>query len=402
MKRCFNCVLIVALLTAMKAAADVLPEVVFEPVELQATDIGQGWRKWEGILSAREVPIDYSSPPPDLISALSIDGEGSAWIGTSRGTLVILRHDGDVKKGRLGSVEITDFAFETPDRVWLSTGDGLVRLIRKEPTKWKVEHQRYYFEGHPSVVSFYQPGLDSRRLWGHVDRVYFPQVIKHYAPFAISRGHGLFCEGTPWHHFMPHYWGWNSPWLDTRDLMPHRRPICMVEDGLGNLWIGTEWDGVVRLNAHARKYCKRRTDNNQKDGTEFSFFRPGEIGTEFVSVAELVSSSDPHAVWALIQSKTGHAALRQFRGDYLARFDGEKWTVLSLAGKAERAGCLTELESGNVLIGTVQGLFEVDWQARSVRKKLGPERLIWKIEATSHGSVFAASPFELYELPERE
>lgn len=412
MKRSFNCLLIAALLIAMKAPADVLPEVVFEPVELQVTDIGHGWRKWEGIPSDREVSIGYSSPPPDLISALSIDGAGSAWAGTSRGTLVILRPDGHTAKGRLGSVQITDFAFETPERVWLSTADGLVRLSRNEPNRWKTEHYRYYLEGHPTAVSgLYDPGLDSRRPWGYVDHVYFPQAIRHYAPFAVSSEHGLFCEGKPWHHFMPHYWGWNSPWLDTRDLMPHRRPTCMAEDGLGNLWIGTEWDGVVRLNAHARKYCERRSDNNQKDGTEFSFFGPAEIGTELFRVMALVPSTDPRTVWALIQSKARRFDRRQFAGDYLARFDGEKWAVLSLAGKADGASCLTEFGPAHVLIGSSQGVFEVNWQAQSVRMMPGLARVIretrfsvpiWKIQVSPDGRVFAASPFELYELPERE
>ena len=38
--------------------------------------------------------------------------------------------------------------------------------------------------------------------------------------------------------------------------------------------IGTEWDGLIRLNAHARKYHNREAENNKKDGTEFSFLGP--------------------------------------------------------------------------------------------------------------------------------
>jgi hypothetical protein len=60
--------------------------------------------------------------------------------------------------------------------------------------------------------------------------------------------------------------------LDTRELVPHRRPTCIAEDGDGNLWIGTEWDGLVRLNAQARKYHNREPEKNKKDGTEWKHY----------------------------------------------------------------------------------------------------------------------------------
>ena len=174
---------------------------------------------------------------------------------------------------------------EGADKVWLSTSDGIRRLERDGDQPWQVREFRYYYEGHPAFVSgAYMPGEDAVRLWGYVDDIYIPTSETSYSPFVISTEHGLFCwggYGRVWHHFMPHYWGANSAWLDTRELVPNRRPTCIVEDSDGNLWIGTERDGLVRLNAHARKYSDRRSDNNDKDGTEFSFIGPEEVGCKF-------------------------------------------------------------------------------------------------------------------------
>jgi hypothetical protein len=100
-----------------------------------------------------------------------------------------------------------------------------------------------------------------------------PPKNRAYAPLAVSREHGLFSWGGyngVWHHFLPHYWGANSPWVDTRKLIRHRRPTCIVEDNQENLWVGTDGDGVLRFNVKARNYHRRDSEHNQKDGTEFT------------------------------------------------------------------------------------------------------------------------------------
>ena len=73
----------------------------------------------------------------------------------------------------------------------------------------------------------------------------------------------------------------------------------MVEDGAANLWIGTEGDGFVRLNARGRDYHKRPSENNKKDGTEFTYACPKDVGAEFDKVVGLAAGIE-RGVWAVL------------------------------------------------------------------------------------------------------
>ena len=280
--------------------------------------------------------------------------------------------------------------------MWLSTSDGIRRLEKDGDQPWQVTEFRYYYEGHPVFVSgAYIPGEDAVRLWGYVDDIYIPAKETTYSPFIISTEHGLFCwggYGRVWHHFMPHYWGANSAWLDTRELVPNRRPTCTVEDSEGNLWIGTERDGLIRLNAHARRYHDRQPDNNDKDGTEFSFIGPEEVGCKFDRVDDLAASTD-QGVWSILTSRED--------GYVLARFDGQTWETDTLDGPARS---VVELEPGVALIGADgsegdrhQGIRKVTWAAKEIDESVGPEGVIHEIIKVKDGRVFAASWWDLYE-----
>ena len=275
-------------------------------IELKATPCGDGWTRWETIGD-----IEGALAYRERITALVANGS-DVWLGTSYGRLLTRHENKWILQGQLKGIQITGIAIEGADKVWLSTSDGIRRLERDGDQPWQVKEFRYYYEGHPAFVSGgYIPGEDAVRLWGYVDDIYLPPSETAYSPFVISTEHGLFCwggYGRVWHHFMPHYWGGNSPWLDTRELVPNRRPTCIVEDSDGNLWIGTERDGLVRLNAHARKYHDRKSDNNDKDGTEFSFIGPEEIGCKFDRVADLATSAT-HGVWAILTSRDDRSVL---------------------------------------------------------------------------------------------
>jgi hypothetical protein len=299
-------------------------------------------------------------------------------------------------QGQLNGIQITGIAVGGAKKVWLSTSDGVRRLAREKDEPWQVTEFRNYYEGHPSFVSgAYIPGEDAVRLWGYVDDVYIPPSETAYSPFIVSTEHGLFCwggYGRVWHHYMPHYWGANSPWLDTRELVPNRRPTCIAEDIEGNLWIGTERDGLVRLNAHARKYHDRRSDNSEKDGTEFSFIGPEEVGCKFDRVVDLAASEDK-GVWTLLTSREN--------GCVLARFDGQRWETVSLDGPARS---VVEVEAGVVLIGIEgrqwgrhRGLRKVTWASKGVERLVGPENVIFEIIKLKDGLACAASWWSLYE-----
>jgi hypothetical protein len=278
---------------------------------------------------------------------------------------------------------------EAPGRVWLSTSDGIRLLNQSEGNRWQVTAFKIYYQGQPAFVSGgYIPGVDAERLWGYVETIYVPPQKRGYAPFVISAEHGLFTWGGyhgVWHHFLPHYWGANSPWLDTRDLIRHRRPTCIAEDGAGNLWIGTDGDGLLRLNAHARDYFRRGPDTNNKDGTEFTFFGAKELGCDFDVVVALNPSRDPRAIWALVKAREWT----------LAHFDGERWGALRLD---EEAWCIAETQSGVACLGTSRGVIKVDWPAQTMELLQGPREAVLQITAGPSNTIYCASRSRLYEM----
>ncbi len=381
-------VLAIVVLVAMSSRADNPITLTPTTIELTSTPCGDGWKRWDGIGNA-EGAVAYR----ERLTALAAQ-EGDVWVGTSHGRLLSRQGNQWTLQGTLNGIQITGIAFDGSDKVWLSTSDGIRRLDRADERIWKVTEYREYYEGHPSFVSgAYIPGEDGVRLWGYVDDIYIPRQETTYTPFAISTEHGLFCDGNyVWHHFMPHYWGANSAWLDTRDLLPHRRPTCMVEDNDANLWIGTQWDALVRLNANARKYHARTPEDNKKDGTEFSHIGATEVGCQFDTVIDLAASAD-HGVWAILTSTDGRS--------WLARFNGQRWEALALGAPARS---VAETATGIVLLGVddqkpgSNGLQKVTWGGKKVEPVAGPEGVILDILKLSNGQIVAASWWDLYEL----
>lgn len=365
------------------------PTLVPTAIELKSEPCGDGWTRWDSIGNV-EGAMTYR----ERITALAAN-QDEIWVGTSYGRLLTRQEDKWTLQGRLDGIQITGIAVENAGKVWLSTSDGIRRLERESDQPWRINEFRDYYEGHPSFVSGgYIPGENAVRLWGYVDDIYVPPGETAYSPLVISTEHGFFCwggYGRVWHHYLPHYWGANSAWLDTRELVPHRRPTCIAEDGDGNLWIGTEWDGLIRLNAHARKYHNREPEKNKKDGTEFSFIGPKEIGCEFDRVADLAAADK--GVWAVLTSRE--------HGSALARFDGQSWVTHPLDGPAR---CVAEVEPGVVLIGVdgsewgrYHGLRKVTWASKKIERPVGPEGVIHKIVRLTNGRVLAASWWSLFE-----
>jgi hypothetical protein len=365
--------------TLAKAPAEFVPQ----PIKLESKSSDRGWKEWIGIAG----PAGFGNA--EYITSLSSDGQDAVWVGTSRGR-VLSRSGAEWMLEAHLDAHITSVAVQTPSRVWLSTGDGIRLMNRSERNQWQVTAYRIYYQGQPSFVSGgYVPGTDAERLWGYVDTIYIPLQKKTYAPFVISTEHGLFSWGGyhgVWHHFLPHYWGANSPWLDTRELIRHRRPTCMIEDGAGNLWIGTDGDGLLRLNVHARDYSGRGPETNAKDGTEFTSFGAKETGCDFATVVALSASTNPQAVWALLKERD--------RKWTVARFDGGRWDILPLQHEAQ---CIVETMHGVALIGIDRGLLKLEWPAKKVENLQGPEGSIFKVVVGFSNTVFCASSFRVYE-----
>jgi hypothetical protein len=364
-----------------------------EPVEIELREC-DGWREW-GYRSNDRGGFPGLTVPRERISAMAVGMDNDLWVGTDRGRLLALANGKWTIHARLEEVQVTGIAFDAA-KIWLSTSDGIRRLDR-EQAAWKMTTFRHYYQGHPAFVSGgYMPGEDAVRLWGYVDGIYLPSKNRAYAPFVISTEHGLFSWGGyhgVWHHFLPHYWGANSPWLDTRELIPSRRPTCMVEDADANLWVGTEAEGFVRLNGPGREYHARSPENNAKDGTEFTYVGTGDVGCEFKKVVSLAAGRE-HGVWALLSVDDERSLL--------ARFDGNGWSTMHLPANVSRANCVAEAQPGTILVGVSQrsykgGLIEVNWASKSVRTVPGIEREIHEIGILPDGRIYAAWPYALYE-----
>lgn len=364
------------------------------PITLSVSTPAEGWRTWQGMGHPYGTPI-YA----ECLTAIAADNAGNLWVGTSRGRLFSMdKDDRWTLQANLQAVEITGIAVDGANKVWLSTNDGLRRLSREGNAAKLTEYHRYY-QGEPAGVSGgYIPDADGIRFWGYVDRVYIPPKNRVYAPIAVSTEHGLFCFGEfheVWHHFMPHYWGGNSDWLDLSELIPHRRPTRVVEDAGGNLWVGTQWDGFVRFNAAGRDYNKRSPPKNAKDGTEFSYFGSADVGVEFDRVVDLTAGRK-RGVWGVVARKNDRPVL--------VRFDGEKWSNLALASKSRRATCIAEVRPGVALVGaggdySEPVMFEVDWKSRTEKAVPLPPNIydIFEIVVLPGGRVFAISWSGLFE-----
>ena len=364
-----------------------------KPVALPRTTAGDDWFRWGTIGNLKGMVADR-----ERITALSSGAGESVWVGTSHGRLLSQESGRWMLQARFDGLQVTGIAAESARKVWLSTSDG-IRLLESVDGRWNSTEFRHYYEGHPSFVSGgYISGEDAVRLWGYVDGIYVPPRNRAYAPLALSTEHGLFAWGGyngVWHHFLPHYWGANSPWLDTRDLIRHRRPTCMVEDAETNLWVGTDGDGILRLNAKGREYHRRNAEHHQKDGTEFTPVFGAEVGWPFERVMDLGRGID-RGVWCVLKSAEGRSAV--------ARWLDGKWQVFPWPRDLASAVVVEEIEPGTVLVGigdepseTGAGLVKLDWRSRTLTRIKGPEHKIRELIVTPGGRVFAASWWSLYE-----
>ena len=354
--------------------------VTSTPIELTAVPLDGGWTTWEGL----------GDPEWNRITAMAVlDDE--VWVAAYG--RILFRDSNVWKQMSLKNSYITGIARSDGGVIWLSTADGIRRLKPVEDG-WELKEFRTYYEGHPAFVSgIYIPGENSTRIWGYVDGIFSPKDDA-YAPYVISNEHGLYSSingvNGGWHQFLPHYWGANSPWLDLAELIPHRRPTCMAEDADGHLWIGTEWDGLVRFNAHARKYHERPAENNAKDSTEVTTFGSREIGTDFRRVTGIVPSAEG-GVWVVLTTYGGESAV--------ARFKQGNWDVWPVPEKLGPATAIAEAGDGYIYVAGNRSLLKVHWKLKDIVGRNEEMESIRHLIRLPNGTNYAASPWALYEKP---
>lgn len=352
--------------------------LVTEPVETEPP----GWSAWMPFFR----PNPLVSEDELRFTALEVSPDGAVWAGNRYGVLLRFGEGTWTLEVQLeGQPAITGIAFQG-DRIWLSTSEGLVRLL-PEGRSWIEKRFRERFVGEPLFVSgAYVPAEDGVQPWGRVDGVFMPSGEDAWGPFAISNDHGLYVFQSYfeiWHHFLPHFWGANSDWLDTRDLLPLRRPTCMAETECGDVWIGSEGDGLVRLRARGLRYGERDADEAAVDPSVIERHDAGRVGQSFELVRDLLAARDG-GLWALLEERESVSRL--------AHFDGTEWEAVPLrwpsSGPVSRVNDMVEPMPGRLLLATSTGLMLLDTVTGTVtrdseldhtleRATLGPDGTPW-------------------------
>jgi hypothetical protein len=370
-----------------------IKEITPRPIDLPNKSAGAGWIEW-GSIGDLHGMVSYR----ERITSLARGGGETIWVGTSHGRLLSFDGARWTLQAQLERLQITGIAVESDKMVWLATSDGIKRLDADQD-KWKLTEFREYYEGHPSFVSGgYIPGEDAVRLWGYVDDIYIAPKIRTYSPMAVSTEHGLFSwggYGRVWHHYFPHYPGANAAWLDLRTLIPRRRPTCLTEDKEGNLWVGTEGDGIVRFNAKGREYYKRDPEHNRLEGNEVTHISANDAGWAFDRVTA-ISPGAENGIWCILRNREKRTAVAHWA-------DGP-WKVFPIPETLASASTVLEVVAGKVLVGigdepseVEAGLVELEAASGSIKRLPGPEHKIRRIVVTPGGKVFAASWWGLYQ-----
>ncbi|WP_372383319.1 diguanylate cyclase domain-containing protein [Xanthomonas sp. NCPPB 1068] len=221
---------------------------------------------WEGLVRYNGLEfsvIDRSTRPglPDNgVGALYVDRDGALWLSDARGNLVRHGADGQWRQwqrtGQWPQALIHAMTMDSDGRMWLLfEGHGLGCL-------WPDGRFDYFppRDGVPLQSSFPRMLFDGqgRLLIGTLDGLIYrePDGRMHRAPAAFGLPPGLAWpyrapDGTVWvvageQLFRLH---------DERAVLVHRLPgqghfTAMLQDRNGDLWLGSENQGLLRIGSH--------------------------------------------------------------------------------------------------------------------------------------------------------
>lgn len=254
---------------------------------------------------------------------LAQGADGRVWVGTSYGRLFRLEHDmTPLLVAELRGVRINGIAPTGDDRVWIATSDG-VRCIQLDNhgTCSTVCFRSFYQEDPVFVSSAYVPEDNSDRVFGEVEDIIAWRDEESETVVAISAAYGVL-EYLPrfevWQHCVRRY---KEPKFDTRELIPHRRPLCGYLDDEGTLWLGTLEDGIVRLPVSVGEDSEaggRVLDPSPRRPVVYPF---DKIDSGVSRANDIVGSTRPDRIWCLVRGTNGYQ---------IARFDSGRWEVRNL------------------------------------------------------------------------
>jgi len=236
--------------------------------DIAQTPEGHLWfATWEGLV--RYNGLDFTvfdrSTRPGLrdngVGALLVDRAGALWISDSRGNVTRRGPDGQWKvwehQPDTPQVLIQAMQMDSHGRLWLLyEGQGIASLDPREP---RIAYQKPPPDV-PLALSFTKLVVDAQdRVWvGTLDGLVMRDNdgVLRRAPESFGLGRGL-------------VWPYRAPdgvmWIvageriyrmqDGVPLLQHRLPgvmhiTAMLQDRHGDLWLGTENQGLLRLSRH--------------------------------------------------------------------------------------------------------------------------------------------------------
>lgn len=260
--------------------------------DIVQTPEGHLWfATWEGLVRYNGLDftvIDRSTRPALLdngVGALFVDAEGALWISDSRGNVSRRRADGEwtmwPRQASAPQVIIQAMQMDSRGRLWLLfEGNGLGYL---DPASGRVHYETPPADV-PLSMSYMQMAVDGDdRVWvGTFDGLVYRDASGAY--HGTPAGFGL-PTGLAW----PYRAADGSMWIaavdslyrmeDGRPVLQHRlpgqeRPTAMLQDSHGDLWVGTENNGLLRV---GRRGVERLPASVQvPDGRISSLFEDAE------------------------------------------------------------------------------------------------------------------------------
>lgn len=202
---------------------------------------------------------------PDVIDdrgwVLLRDRQGTLWMGTNSGDVLALRSDGFIQRysteAGLPRARIHDFLEATDGTFWVSTNDGLHHLqadgrfapFRINGKPWLVNGRTLAQdeEGHIHMAAVTHTAYQDRTLYtgwltisGDGIHNLDPTLVE--VPFEADLMRDA--EGAYWRFQEKRLYRGNTAVFTTQSAI-----LTAYLDGVGNIWVGTQADGLYRLRA---------------------------------------------------------------------------------------------------------------------------------------------------------
>ncbi len=267
----------------------------------------------------------------NIVLSLSLDREGNLWAGTDGGGLDRIKRKVFFSPAGLSTETAQSVAQDAAGGLWVAfnshglaywqTNSATSYGIGTSSNAWTVlvdKHQQIWAgtrgEGLFRFMSYYfQPVADAQKIGREIYVLFEDHSGKIWA--GGENGLGSF-DGTNWNVFTAH------------DGLPTSAVRAIAEDASGNLWLGTERDGLFQL----------------RDGKFFSVSAPVK------DISCLLAAADG-GLWV---GTSGHG---------LAHFQNGNWKICSTLNgglASDSIGYLINDDAGNLWLGSYEGLLRVE------------------------------------------